>query len=350
MSLLNDALRAAEQRQAAPKGSQAYVGQSAAAPSRRGPVWAILLAVAVLVVAGLLARQWLLSPEPQISTEPVQAPSPLLPEDSGIVVKAQPDQARQPASTKPSTNRTAPADPVASEKKTAVVMAVKEPPKAAPKVDQAAAEKAPVENTPADAAPAVKRLPDTPEQRDRQLTRTLRSLLNSGNVAEAKARLQSLVQTQAAPRSRLLVARELLARQRIGDALALLPESATLGQPELRLLRARALLADNRPKEAQALLQSDLPPVDRWPAYRVTLAALLQRNGDSQGAVVQWTQLLASDDSQGAWWVGLGIALEDLGKRTSARQAYAQAAALPGLPSALSRYVNQRLDALQAGS
>ncbi len=77
---------------------------------------------------------------------------------------------------------------------------------------------------------------------------------------------------------------------------------------------------------------------------------LLQQAGQADEAAGHWSELIAYDDSQATWWLGLAIALETGGRINSAVRAYAQAAVLPGLAPSLADYARERLNALQAGS
>jgi len=135
-----------------------------------------------------------------------------------------------------------------------------------------------------------------------------------------------------------------------GRALEWLPQSLAGEYAGLRLLRARALLEQGNLDTAVATLQSRVPPVADGIEYRVTLATLLQQAGEAEESAGHWSELIAYDDSRGAWWLGLAIALETGGRTRSAVQAYAQAATLPGLSPSLADYARQRLNALQAGS
>ena len=96
-------------------------------------------------------------------------------------------------------------------------------------------------------------------------------------------------------------------------------------------------------------LTSSIPPVEGHAKYRVTLATLLQQQGNSAAAARHWAALIAWDDSRAPWWVGLAISLETQGELAGAARAYRQAAKLPGLPRSLADYVQQRLQALRAG-
>lgn len=197
---------------------------------------------------------------------------------------------------------------------------------------------------------SVKQPRETPEAIDLRTSRELTRLLSSGRIVEAEQLLASLTESQPAPNSREVVARDLLVQGKTERALGWLPTEVTDDYAGLRLLRARALLAQGQLEQAVATLSARVPAVADQPEYRITLATLLQQVGQTEASAGHWAELIAYDDSRPAWWLGLAIALETGGRGRSAAQAYAQAAALPGLSPALADYARERLNALQAGS
>lgn len=375
MSLLNDALRAAEQRQNRPEVASAYTGQvRGKRPARKAP-WFIVL----LLVAGLAAVPaiWFLNPdhsgagtgeamgnapvveakEPQPQPEPetvVMAPERISDAPASGPTPAVERQVEQPVDAPVATlERDAGEQP--SEPEPGVVQASAT--QSQPVADSAPVPPAqtPVSRKPVSAStaeeelPAVKQVRETPEAVDRRVSQELASLLGNGEVAKAEQRLQALVAAQSAPASREVFARRMLVEGKPERALAWLPADVTADVPDLRLLRARALHATGDLAGALNTLESSVPPVADNAGYRVTLATLLQQAGRSAESARHWSLLIAEDDSRAAWWVGLGIALETGGERDSAARAYTQAAQLPGLSPSLADYVRERLRSLQAG-
>jgi MSHA biogenesis protein MshN len=351
MSLLNNALREAEERQRRPNVTGAYTGVVEEARGGRGWLLALILLLALglagaavywftgtsasreEVVIGQVERELPVNPavsepEPVSKPEPVSEPEPL------------------PASE--------PAKPQAPPEEQPLQAAVAEKSEPAPEPSakpEPAPEPEPQKEPEPEPEPAavVKTAPRSPDAIDRQLARELDSLIASGRMVEAERRLEELVIAQPAPRSRIAVARALLVDGQQTRALAWLPEEAAANNATLRMLRARAQHADGRLDAAVATLESRLPPVADQPEYRVTLATLLQQQGQNEKAASQWAELIAWDDSRAPWWVGLAIALEDQGEIRGATRAYEQAAALPGLPPSLADYVQRRLQSLRAG-
>lgn len=371
MSLLNDALRAAEQRQNRPGVTGAYTGQPRPdhGPSRWRPV--VILAFSIALIA--LAVYWYMT---STAAEPVVAasiPTPTPVPESQTASAPGPDPQSVPTSA---TETTATAEsstvPMADPQKVPVAQS-EEPPTAeaaalpiaqtgnrstvesrqAPVRDLALTPGAQAEAPPGPRAeapvPSVKQVRETPEAIDRRVSRQLASLLGNGQTREAERQLRSLVEAQTAVASRAVFARHMLVQGMPGQALAWLPETVAMADSGLRLLRARALLAVGDLDGALATLQSRVPALAGNIEYRVTLATLLQQAGRSAESARHWSLLIAQDDSRAAWWVGLAIALEAGGETGSAVRAYAQAAQLPGLSPSLADYVRERLRSLQAG-
>ena len=371
MSLLNDALRAAEQRQGRPPAPAAYTGQAAVAPAAgRHAVWLILAVLALLL---LIAGWWLVSrPFPMVGSTatPVAIQSPVATEgepESLPQAVAQDKPAEQVALTPKlpepgAVERTRPPEPqrVAAHAPEPVTRPEpKSEREADPEPDTAAAvpkdadSQSTVRVSGTDegfqAAADVKQVRETPEVKDRRTSRELQRMLRAGRWAEARQVLADLTAVQDAPLSRHVVAKRLLVEGQFRQALDLLPESVAQTSAPLRLLRARALLESGALDAALSMLLYRVPGVAEHTEYHVTLATLLHQGGHHDDAASRWAELIAWDDSQAPWWVGLAIALESGGQREAARRAFQQASALPGLPPSLADYVRQRLQFLRAG-
>lgn len=375
MSLLNDALRAAEQRQNRPEVAIAYTGQASNERPGRKALWLVVL----LLVAGLAAVPaiWFLNrdhsgagagkamgnapvveakePQPQPQPETVvMAPERISEAPASEPTPSVEQQAEQPVDAPVATVEHEASEAPYEPEPMAVQASVPQP--------QPVADPAPVPpaqtpvsgepvsaSTPEEELPAVKQVRETPEAMDRRVSQELASLLGNGEVAKAEQRLQALVAAQSAPVSREVFARRMLVEGKPEHALAWLPADVTAEVPDLRLLRARALHATGDLAGALSTLESSVPPVADNAGYRVTLATLLQQAGRSAESARHWSLLIVEDDSRAAWWVGLGIALETGGEPDSAARAYTQAAQLPGLSPSLADYVRERLRSLQAG-
>lgn len=358
MSLLNNALREAEERQRRPDITGAYTGivHEGHSGQRRLVVLVFLLAFG-LAAAGLYWFVMMNPSAPERSEESVGERVEESTEERAEESVQQGEVERAPAvndeaiAPRPVTEPPEPKPPAPELPKSEAPKPQKPEPEAievqAVSVPEPTADVSEPEPKPAQ-APTMKTTPKSPRAIDRQTAKELESLVASGRMVEAERRLTSLIQTQAAPRSRFMVARALVVDGEIQRALNWLPEAVAAGDSTLRMLRARAQHADGRLDAAVATLVSNVPAVSEQPEYRVTLATLLQQQGQGQEAAAHWAELIAWNDSRAPWWVSLAIALEDQGETRGATRAYEQAVALPGLPPSLADYVQRRLQSLRA--
>jgi MSHA biogenesis protein MshN len=77
------------------------------------------------------------------------------------------------------------------------------------------------------------------------------------------------------------------------------------------------------------------------------MAALYQRQGQPALAEKLYSQLLALQPNNATWWMGLGIALENMGNRTLAMEAYLKAGQSGRLNPELKMYAQTRVHDLQ---
>lgn len=368
MSLLNDALRAAEQRQNRPDVASAYTGRvEAGASSRRWLIPVIAVGLGLAVAGGGYALWFEQGGSNQVVTEPAPPTTPEpAPEQAAPVAMtpAPKPEPRAPASTvipepvdssvaEPQPEAAAPSsselepEPVPSAPESEVTATALTAPEERAEPQAPAPGVAQREQPPE--VPAVKQVRETPEALDRQVSREVSQLLRRGESRLAEARLAELASGQAAPASRAVFARAMLLQDSPERALRWVTGPDAEAVPDLRLLQARALLALGRQEQAVTLLVQDVPAVRDHLEYRITLATLLQQTGQNVEAARHWSALIAVDDRRPAWWVGLAIALESQGEPAAAVKAYAQAAQLPGLSPSLTHYVRDRLNSLQAG-
>ncbi|KPQ28023.1 MAG: hypothetical protein HLUCCX14_12665 [Marinobacter excellens HL-55] len=371
MSLLNDALRDAEQRQTRPQVTGTYTGQPVVQQADTSKTPLIIGLLAILVLIGGAGTWWLLSddvvapvaetagssalvvPEPAApAASPEPTPLEPVPEQPAAVAvpEPQPEMPVAKAESEPESEAPAVAVTASSEAEPTEPAAPQRTVFAEPK--EPAPTFAPEQVSTANQASAepVKQQRETREAVDLRTSRELSRLLAAGQNTEAERVLRALTDRQTASRSREVFAREMLVQGMAAQALEWLPDVLTKEHVNLRLLKARALLDQGELNRAIATLSASVPPVADQVEYRITLATLLQQAGDADEAAGHWSELIAFDDSKAAWWLGLAIALETGGRYRSAVQAYAQAMTMPGLSASLADYARERLNALQAGS
>ena len=376
MSLLNNALREAEERQRRPEVAGAYTG--AAQESGGGRRWLLVLLIGLALAAVAVGLYWFVAMNPssaetvKTQTVPINdAPSEtaaqgqvehLAAVSPEVVERQQPAQMETTEPEKPaevaSVEEAQLQEPRVQEPSAEIAkseepeLAVQQQPQPQPQPEpqpQPQPEPEPELQSGPKPAPAIKTTPQSPGAIDRQMAKNLEALIARGRMVEAERELTNLVRTQPAPRSRFTLARALLVDGETGRALDWLPESVAASNVQVRMLRARAQHAEGRLDAAVATLESRVPAVEELAEYRVTLATLLQQQGQNEKAALHWAELIAWDDSRAPWWVGLAIALEDQGEIRGATRAFEQAAALPGLSPSLADYVQRRLQSLRAG-
>lgn len=111
-------------------------------------------------------------------------------------------------------------------------------------------------------------------------------------------------------------------------------------------LQARILINQGALQNALNLLQTTQPLMTEDPDYYGFIATLYQRLNQPALAVKLYEQLVAIQPEQAIWWLGLGIAMENLGKKNAAVDAYAKANSLGELSPSLRAFVENRVHTL----
>lgn len=117
--------------------------------------------------------------------------------------------------------------------------------------------------------------------------------------------------------------------------------------PAFVVLKARILVDEGKINQALDLLQLAPPMLTTNPDYHAFIAALYQRQGKPLFAEKLYEQLLAVQPNNAKWWMGLGIALEGMGKPTLALEAYVKAGNSNQLTPELKIYAESRVQNLQ---
>ena len=176
-----------------------------------------------------------------------------------------------------------------------------------------------------------------------------RSALDRGDHLAAIQQLQSLHHAQPEdPEISRWLARAYLSA---GDTAALLKwlPAQLQARPfdaELRELLARGQLQLGDQDSAIATLQQNAPPLQRNTAYHALLAALYQQVNDWSASAATYRQLIAIQPGQGAWQLGLAIALEQLEQPAQAGRHYRLALQGQGLDESARRFASERAGSL----
>ena len=175
-----------------------------------------------------------------------------------------------------------------------------------------------------------------------------RQALLAGDSERAIAQLEDLNRRQPDNREALRwLARAWLSVGRHDRLIAELPAQLQRfpTDSELRVLLARAQLQGGDGAAAVSTLAERLPPLASDPAYHALLAASYQQTGQWRESAQLYRNLVLLRPAHGAWQLGLGIALEQLGERAAAAQHYRQALQGQGLDEESRRYARERAQA-----
>lgn len=176
-----------------------------------------------------------------------------------------------------------------------------------------------------------------------------RQALAQGEHQRAISQLQTLHQAQPNnPEVSRWLARAYLAAGDTAALLAWLPAQleARPFDAELRELLARGQLQGGDMAAAIATLQQNAPELQRNVAYHALLAALYQQVGDWTASAATYRRLIAVRPTQGAWQLGLAIALEQLDQSPLAARHYRLAVRGQGLDGSARQFAAERADSL----
>lgn len=168
-------------------------------------------------------------------------------------------------------------------------------------------------------------LPPSPEELADQAYASAVTALQSGDVKGAEHALNSALQQHATHRGALEAYTALLvssgrhqeAEIYVSQGLQHHPQSVLFLQ-----LKARLLMHAGSLHQATDLLESRLPAIEQSVDGYVLLAAIYQKQQQFEKAADLYRRLLMSDRTNGVWEMGLGIALESLGKFEEAQSHY----------------------------
>lgn len=140
---------------------------------------------------------------------------------------------------------------------------------------------------------------------------------------------------------------ELLSKDgKTGEAMFLLAEGLEIA-PDYMIFKKNysRMLSDQGDYDAaiKVMLNGGLPPVDKDPEAHVVLASLYQRLGESFLAAQTYRNLLVAWPQTGAFWVGLGSALEGQKLPQDAVECYKRALETKNLRQDLSAFAKKRL-------
>ena len=169
--------------------------------------------------------------------------------------------------------------------------------------------------------------PLTPAQQAEELWRQASRLVDQGRGRDAQPLLEQALNLDAAHlRARQALAVLALEQGQRPAALVLLQEGVKLHPGQFWFSRslAQMYLQQGEYPQAAHVLRAGLgsqADAEDWALYAGTLAKL-NRSEDTAAA---YREALRRNPSQGAWWIGLGLALEQGGHADEAKDAFARA-------------------------
>lgn len=176
------------------------------------------------------------------------------------------------------------------------------------------------------------------------------ALDQQGRQEEAKAPLQrALAANPLDVPARQMLAQLQLDTHHVGAASELLAEGQRLlpDQPAFSLALARLKADAGDVKGAIQTLEAGRGGARDEPQYRAFLAALLLRVERYDEAVQHYLVALRSDPANTSWLVGVGVALEGVGKPADAAEAYRRAGDATNLSPDTARFLSERLARLR---
>lgn len=113
-------------------------------------------------------------------------------------------------------------------------------------------------------------------------------------------------------------------------------------------IKARLFIDAGQALQAAEVLMQRPPAMSADIEYHDMLATALLASQNYSDAVTTYQALLRQNNSIGRWWYGLAVALDTLGRRVEAVDAYQQASRREDLPPALREQSRERLALIRA--
>ena len=177
-------------------------------------------------------------------------------------------------------------------------------------------------------------------------------LCRNGNLAAGLAKLaEVLVREPGHVKGRQLLATELMRQGDTRQAASMLDAGLEKYPHIWQWAQLRAQLAINAgdTDHALAVLTKAPPPLAEQAEYHGLLAAVQQRAGRHDAAVVTYHAILGQRPERGIWWLGLGISLQALERSREAGFAFMRALEDKSLTPELRSFVQGRMNSLPPG-
>lgn len=190
----------------------------------------------------------------------------------------------------------------------------------------------------------------TPEQwHDERLNKAF-ELIEDGNYPQAIRLLQTiLTQFPASIETRENLAALYIEQNELKLAYEVLDKGLEFDPDSFRLLtmKSRLLVEQGKHREALALLEQFKPDIRKEPDYYGLLAAIFETLGRTGEAGSLYQSLVKIEPSNGQYWLGYAIALENKKANQQAIEAYKRVSQSDNAQSSVRAYAEQRLKTLQ---
>lgn len=173
--------------------------------------------------------------------------------------------------------------------------------------------------------------------------------LNNDNVELARSLLHQLLEMEPDNiKARKKLASLLFAQGNYPRSKQLLLQGIELhpAQSDLKLMLARLYVVQKEPLQAMNILAGSQPSLDNQIEYLAYRAALAQQLKQTELAKSDYQTLTNNESSNAKWWLGLGIANDQLGDIKMAVQAYNKASSLDQLDGSVNEFIQQRISVL----
>lgn len=190
----------------------------------------------------------------------------------------------------------------------------------------------------------------TPEEwHDEHLNQAMEAI-EDGNTPRA-IDLLTLILTQfpASIEARESLAALYLSQKELSLAYDVLDQGLTFEPHNFRLLtmKSRLLVEQGQHREALALLEQFKPDIQKEPDYYGVLAAIFETLGRTGEAGSLYQSLVHIEPSNGQYWLGYAMALENKHASQQAIEAYKRASQSENAQPAVRAYAETRLKTLQ---
>ncbi|MEP1448667.1 MAG: tetratricopeptide repeat protein [Paraglaciecola sp.] len=173
--------------------------------------------------------------------------------------------------------------------------------------------------------------------------------LKEDDLDLARSLLYKLLETEPTNiKARKKLASLLFSQGNYAQAKQLLVKGIALhpAQGDLRLMLARLLMIQKEPAQAIDILAKFQPITGNQVEYLGYRAALAQQLKHTKMAMSDYQSLTQIESNNAKWWLGLGIAKDQLGEIDQAVQAYTNAKSLAQLDNSVHDFIQQRISVL----